>query len=366
VARVLLVSKPIVPPWNDSSKNLARDVADGLARHVPIALGDGSAGWRPARGSLEPVYRDAGRFAPGIDAQLRLLRRLLLGARADVWHFFFAPNAKSSTASRACAVLRRVATLQTVCSRPRDVSRAKRLLFADRTVVLSRATHTSWIDAGVDPARLAHIPPAVPELAVPSDDARSEARARFSLPADRPLVVFPGDLELGDGASRAIEAAARSPRVHLAMACRAKTPRAADAERSLRERARPFADRVSWIGETAGIHELLGAADVVLLPSTDLYAKMDLPLVLLEAMWLARAVIVAKDSPAAELADGAIAVDPSPEAIAAELDALAGDTDRRAALGARARRIARERYEPARMASAYEELYDSVLAEHSA
>jgi glycosyltransferase involved in cell wall biosynthesis len=366
MARVLLVSKPLVPPWNDSSKNLARDVASGLARHLPVALGDGSRAWVPPRGELEPVYRERGRFAPGLSAQLRVLGRLAFGARADLWHFFFAPNPKSSAAGRACAALRRTKTLQTVCSRPKDLSRARSLLFADLTVVLSRATLRDLREAGVPSERLAHVPPAVPPLAPLDAGERRAARETLGLPIDAPIVLFPGDLELGDGAGRVVEAFAgvRSEDALLVMACRPKTGGAQAAERALRERMRALgiAERAVWIGETPHIHALLGAADIVALPSTDLFAKMDLPLVLLEAMWLARPVVVAAGGPAAELADEGAAVAADEGALSATLGELLGDDAARAALGERARRAAEARYHPARMASEYETLYDRVLA----
>ena len=90
---------------------------------------------------------------------------------------------------------------------------------------------------------------AVPPLAVPNDEERRAARERLALPVDASLVVYPGDLELGDGAARAIDAvrAMRTGAV-LAMACRAKTARAKDAERELRARASPLGDRVRWLG----------------------------------------------------------------------------------------------------------------------
>ena len=35
MARILMVSKPVAPPWNDSSKNLVRDVAGHLRGTAP-------------------------------------------------------------------------------------------------------------------------------------------------------------------------------------------------------------------------------------------------------------------------------------------------------------------------------------------
>jgi glycosyltransferase involved in cell wall biosynthesis len=149
------------------------------------------------------------------------------------------------------------------------------------------------------------------------------------------------------------------------MACRPKTPDAKRAEEALRERIQALdrEKRTFWIGETTRIHDLLAAADVVALPSSDLHAKMDLPLVLLEAMWLARPVLVASASPAAELGDdgAALAVDPDPAALADALRSLIDDAERRAVLGERARKAAEARFHPARMAREYEALYDRVL-----
>ena len=192
-------------------------------------------------------------------------------------------------------------------------------------------------------------------------------REDLGLPLDAPLVLYPGDLELGDGAARIVEAfAAMGDRdARLVMACRPKTADAERAEVELRERARAhgITDRVTWIGETPRIHDLIAAADVVALPSTDSYAKMDLPLVLLEAMWLARPVVVASGAPAAELADGGGALAVEPGALAATLHRLLGDDAARDALGRTARKVANDRFTPDRMAAAYETLYDRLLEE---
>lgn len=357
MASVLLVSKPVVPPWNDSSKNLARDVAGGMRRHSPRVFSRPGAAWQPARGSIEVLGSGRTGFAPSIASRLGVLRYLALGPRADLWHFFFAPNRRTSGVAGALSRLRSIPTVHSICSRPRDLRNASRFLFADRNVVLSRSTEDALRDAGA--RGVVRIAPAVPPLAVPDEDARRRSRERFGLPRGAPLIVYPGDLEHGAGAQRIIDAHARGRRdAVLVMACRDKTPAARDAEAALRRRT---SARVHWVGETLDIHALLGAADVVALPSSDLFAKMDLPLVLIEAMWLERAVVVAEDSPAAELAAGVLAVAPAIDAIAEAIDGLLGDDGARAALGEEARRTAARRYHPRAMVDAYEALYDEVL-----
>ena len=368
MSRILLVSKPVAPPWNDSSKNLVRDLALGMARHEPVVMGRRGCAVELGRAVVEPLYpQSAGGFAPALADNARVLVRLLAGRREPLWHFFFAPNARTSAVARGAARLRRTATVQTVCSEPRTDADPLALLFADATVVLSRRTEQRLAGAGVPGGRLHRIPPAVPPLDVPSRAEQRRARVSFAVPEDVPLIVYPGDLELGGGARVAVDALAAMRRAdaRLVLACRRKTRAADDAERRLRERlhASGLDGRVGFAGETARIHALLGAADVVILPSASLWAKMDLPLVLLEAMSMERPVVVARGTAAEELAEGgaAVAVEPRSEPLAAELDRLLDDADTRSALGRAARAHVLGHHAPSEMARAYETLYDALL-----
>jgi glycosyltransferase involved in cell wall biosynthesis len=365
---ILLVSKPIAPPWTDGSKNLVRDLARAMTRHVPIVLGPKGGSFSLARGRVEPVY-GGGRegFALGSSGALRVAARLASGARADLWHFFFAPNRRSSAAARSLAKLRRTRTVQTAASAPQADEDLRSVLFGDRIVALSRRTERRFLEAGLTKARVRRIPPAVAPLEVADAAARARARALLGLPSSAPIVVFPGDLEHGRGASLTLDAFATLPRTldaMLVIASRQKTPRAAEAERSLRDRAERLGlgAAVRWIGETPHIHALLAAADVVALPAEDLVAKVDLPLVLIEAMWLGRPVVVAEGSSAADLAegDGAELCSLTPEAVGAAIGQLLDDAEHAQRRSEAGQRAALQRYHPDTMARAYEGLYDEL------
>ena len=162
---VLFVSKPVHPPWNDSSKNLVRDLATGLRRSRPIVMTRRGAPPPMDGVSTTAVYgAAAGGFSPALADNARVLGRLLFGARPSLWHFFFAPNRMSSRAGRFARTVRRVPVVHTVCSAPRRDVPLEAVLFADRTVVLSRRTERRFLEAGVPADRLARIAPAVPPL----------------------------------------------------------------------------------------------------------------------------------------------------------------------------------------------------------
>ncbi|MBX3247356.1 MAG: glycosyltransferase family 4 protein [Myxococcales bacterium] len=360
MATVLYVSKPVEPPWNDSSKNLVRDLATHLARHEALVL-TRRGGRAPAGLRSLATYGEGGGFAPALAEQGRVLARLVTERRADVWHFFFAPNPRSSSAARWMQRLRRRPTVHTVCSAPRPDARLDAVLFADRTVVLSRHTERRVEAAG---RAVTRIPPCVAAHAPLDDAARRSTRARLQLPEAEPLVLYPGDLEFGRGARTTLEAFARLPRgAHLVMACRRKTPAARQAEDELHALAARVAPaRVHWVGETPEILALVGAVDVVALPTETLYAKMDYPLVVLEAMAMARPVVVAEGTAAAELgAHGALVVPAEVEALTRALDDLLGDPSGARARGLSGRAAALSSFSPRAMAETYERLYDELV-----
>src|SRR5580698_6324295 len=123
--RVLFVSKPIAPPWNDGSKNLVRDVARNLTRARATVLTTEGAPSLGDRVAMDAIYTAPGRFAPGLGQNARVVRRLLAGDPHDVWHFVFAPNPASSTVARFASRTRRLMgwkgrVVQTIASAPRS------------------------------------------------------------------------------------------------------------------------------------------------------------------------------------------------------------------------------------------------------
>ena len=244
---------------------------------------------------------------------------------------------------------------------------AKRLLFADVTVALSRASYERFHQEGVPRSALRLIPPCVPLLAEPTPTQRAARRKKHGLSDSAPVWIYPGDLERGDGAEIALRGFAAWNRADavLLMACRRKTPQAAEAFRELDRQARRWgiASQVRWLGETPQIHELLGLSDFVVMVSRTAYAKMDYPLVALESMCLARPVLVGEGTPAAELAEGggAVAVHADGDALAEAIEHLSTDEASGLALGETGRARVASEFSPRKVAAAYERLYEEIL-----
>jgi glycosyltransferase involved in cell wall biosynthesis len=366
MTEVLFVSKSLVPPWNDSGKNLPRDLARALERYQPTVMVGGESPRELGRAAFARVYTGGVAFAPAVADQARVFAHLLASRTAPLWHFFFAPNPRSCVAGKLATRLRRKRSLHTIASAPRDPGAIVPLLFADMNVVLSRHTERRFLEAGLAASRLRRIAPAIEPLTPRSRTEQQALRRALELPESAPIVMYPGDLEFGEGAHLMLAFARRTRAPLVLLACRAKTERARSVEQALRREveASGMSTRVRFVGETARIHDYLAVSDVVALPSSDLYAKMDYPLVLLEAMSLARPVVVASGSAAEELCEGggALALAPDADALTDGLSRLLDDEHAREQLGEAARGTVCERYLPTNMARAYERAYDELLS----
>ena len=369
---ILMVSKPISPPWTDSSKNLVRDLVlhgERFQYRVLTTRGQRLGG---AQVTSEPIYNDAGRYTPALVQNIRVMGRLLARDTTALTHFFFAPNPRTCQAARLSLRLRPRKTLQTVCSIPLSFEQPEQLLFADRVVVLSRHTRDQFIAQGVLPRRLVRIPPGIRLPAFPSSERRLAAKRNLGLPEDRPVIIFPGDLQFSRAARTVAQAVPlmRDLSPMVIFACRPKQEASLLEERRLRSELAHagVASLVRHLGEVPDMLELLRACDLCLLPAESLYAKMDYPLVLLEALALGVPMVVADVPPLSELLDDPVglAVPPGQPAALAQAcrTLLESSPEARDALIHRCREVACQRHDIAAVSRRHEQMYQDLLVEN--
>lgn len=369
--RVLFVSKPIAPPWNDGSKNLVRDVARNLtrARATVLTTADGpSIGEHVA---LDRIYTAPGRFAPGLAQNARVVRRLLTGDAHDVWHFVFAPNPASSTMARVASRARRLAgwkgrVVQTIASAPRSFDGVGQWIFGDAVVVVSEWMRGRLLGAGVE-RDVRVIQPCAEAPRPPSDEAKRDVRRKLDL-GTAPVVLYPGDYEVSRGAgtvARAVGAIEKSvPGCVVVFACRAKTPKSHHARAAVESdlRAAGLLDRTRHAGEVDDMAALLASSSVVAFPVDDLYGKVDVPLVLIEALALGVPVVAARGGPLEALTSARF-VDPEDDAaLAAEVTRFLLEPTAARDAAARGASLFTARFHPRAVAAAYDDLYAELLA----
>ena len=318
--------------------------------------------------ALDRVYRGG-----GLSRAARMLGRVVTGGGSAVHHYFFAPHPKAVHVVRGASLLARRPTIHTIPSAPAPELNPALLLFADRTVVMSESTALLFASAGAPTPHVIRPGTSIPE----QEGDRGAARDRLAHRdpelhwGEDPVLLYPGDLSFSDGAITFIEAAGRvikeRPEARFALACRAKTPHAAQVLEQVKRRAAQLgiSDRVHLLGVVPDMQTLLAAVDLVVMPVDTLYAKIDVPLVLLEAMALGMPAVVSDLPPLAELpvlGEGVLEVPRSdPRALGERLCALLATPAALPGLGRSARRLVIDHFDASAMTEQYERLYREVL-----
>jgi phosphatidylinositol alpha-1,6-mannosyltransferase len=240
------------------------------------------------------------------------------------------------------------------------------LIFGDIAVAQSAWTKQKFEEAfaaeGTKAPPLFVIPPPAPTISRPPRSALLGARKRFGCDESQPLFLYPGDLEVSRGAETVVSLAARlsesMPDARIVIAYRDKTPRAKERAAELARDA--DSDVVRFECNVPDIHALVAASTAILFPVDDLYGKVDLPIVLLEAMGMGTPVLALNDGPLASL-HGARLLPDEPDAWLAAMAAMAGDPGAREAQIEAGRRAISEHYDPRLVAESYAKLYEQLL-----
>ncbi|HET9954733.1 MAG TPA: glycosyltransferase family 4 protein [Polyangiaceae bacterium] len=358
----------MAPPFHDGAKCLVRDVATHLRAVEPCVLSTRTAPpmWSRIDGSRVasvPVYSDAGAYTPLLAQNFRAALWVLLASRADVWHFVFAPNPRTSTVGRVLSRARRVPVVQTIASGPRHFEDVQSLLFGDVVVAQSE-----WMRQRVrDSAAAARAPlpdvrvilPPVSMAITRSEEQREKARAELGLNGDAPWFVYPGDLETSSGAEVSAQIAERIgaalPGAVIVFAFRRKTARALEIANALRSRLPSGCAR--FVDSTPDVLSLITASHGVIFPVDDLYGKVDLPIVLLEAMVLGVPVVTLAAGPLVELRGATQVQGLDPERWIAALQSLVSECDRAARCVREQREFVRNSASAEHVAAQYESVY---------
>lgn len=301
--KVLLATRPIVPPWDEASKNFAYFLGKTVAGHELTLLGtrDALLPELPETVTLAPVYRSA-HF--GLREKADLFRYLRAKRSAfDITHYLFTPTKLNIGVIRALARPTTGKTIQTVATLRTDLYSQKTLrslLFADRITVYTDATKAKLESMGV--TNVERIYPGIDLVRYQPRPKHQSVLDTYGLSADDFLVVYPGEYTrlgatdwLVETLIRHFTGAVAEPFVFL-FACRIKNEADRVKREEVRERFRAAGclDRIRFDegDATSDMAAVYNTADIVAFPVGDLKGKFDVPLIIIEAYASAKPVIL--------------------------------------------------------------------------
>ncbi len=324
--------------------------------------------WERARAAQIKCHPLAIRNSLDVSAAIRL-RAILKRERYDVIHFHtsrahaMAPWTRGF--ARALIVTRRMDYRPNRLFAPLLFNRA-----VDRVVAISRAVADSLAEAGVDRSRIVTVPSGVDcdRFHPPSPEQRAHERASLGIQPEEIVIGAVGMLEPRKGHRYLIDAisALAAPGSAARNGGRLRCIIAGDG--SLRdELARQIVEagcssRVTMLGQTDDVREVLWASDLFAMPSV----KEGLGVAVLEAMAVGLPAIASSVGGLGEVVEHdrtGILIEPArPDQLASAIARLADSSQLRSAMGAAARARAEVEYSMNAMAERTMALYRGILA----
>jgi glycosyltransferase involved in cell wall biosynthesis len=309
--RILLLTRPICPPWDEGSKNfaytLAKHASDFEIHLLTCSRKQGSTSI-DSRLNLENVICHDIYSSPKWDwlqkmrAYIFLLKEFFLndGDNFDILHSFFTPTKLNVFALKLCLKKKKIKTIQTLATLRDDIydeEKLKKIIHADFIITYSDYAKEKLEKIGFDNVK--RIYPGIDTNLYSPAPKNPELMKKFETDDDDFVINYTGEyVRLGDmddivGAFTDLVRENKKFKLHLAV--RVKNAKDAAKKREIIKRFKKenILDRVAFIDDGSyTMEKIYNLSDISIFPARTMAGKFDIPLAVVEAMACGKPVIV--------------------------------------------------------------------------
>lgn len=374
--QILMVTRPICPPWDEASKNFAFELSQNIeGQHFHLLTCGKLKNLKPQT-TVHPIYSSPA-LRMSWKEKLRLLAFLLkLPENIDALHFLFTPSPLTTFIVK-CVILpkaarnKKIKTIQTVATldfKRINCKNVREYLFADFIVTHSEYSQAFLREKGLVNARV--IRPGI-DLAKFRKAAPDEAlKQELGIdPHDRVLLYTGEYVRLG-ATDRIVEAlpeiVRKVPNVKLIFAMRIKSDADIQKRTEVKQKIKAMGlqANVIYLETFSDMAKLYNIADVFLFPVSNMSGKFDIALTVLEAMASSLPVVMSDIQPlkeACQIPDCARKdTFDDPKKLAASVVEVLQNEDLANKLGTNARANVEQHFNIIDRANDYEKLYQEI------
>lgn len=367
---VLLVTRPLCPPWDEASKNFAYFLAKTLSGFNVSILTHGKLDGLPDSVSQKQIY-GSGRF--DLKAKIRLFVSLF-GFRGsyDITHYLFTPTKLNSSIIRNFLRPSRGKTIQTVATLREDLyseDDLKKMLFADRIITYADQPKRRLEEMGF--AGVERIYPGIDLDHFRPAPKNPELLKRFGFTKDDFIVSYVGEYARLGATDMLADAMIKYHREHpdspvrffwaLRLKNEADVAKKNEVMGKFKEAGLGNLFHCSdTFGDLPGLYNL---ADIVAFPVGDMKGKFDIPLVVIEAYACAKPVILSDIPLFREFSDDSISVTiprGDGDAFLAAVERFDNDRTLAKMMGLAARAYAEKEFDLKQTAKQYAAVYENL------
>lgn len=367
--KILLVTRPICPPWDEASKNFAYFLAKNVQGFEVGLLTNGIISDLPGSVIQKPVYTSG---ASNFWQKMRLVMSLReLRQEFDVFHFLFTPTKLNTFLINFFAGVKKIKTIQTIATLREDLysdEEIKKLMFGDLIITYSDYAKNKLNKLGFENAQ--RIYPGIDLEQYRKTEKDEKLMKENNLSKEDFVINFTGEYTRLGAIDLVVDSfiniAKIIPEAKLSLAVRIKNEKDAEKKKEVIEKLKEnnVLEKVSFFDNgTYKMPEVYNLCDVSLFPVQNMKGKFDVPLAVIEAMACEKPVIIS-DLPILQEftnAENSVRIKTGDQkALEEAIIDLYNNPEKRREIGKSARKFVEENFDIREVAKKYEKIYEQI------
>ncbi|MDO8529377.1 MAG: glycosyltransferase family 4 protein [bacterium] len=367
--KVLLVTRPICPPWDEASKNFAYYLAQNIKNFEVSLLTNRILPGLPENIHQKPIYTSSG-FS--YFQKLRLIKHLRkMRNDFDIIHYLFTPTKQNSFLIKKFAQSKRAKSIQTIATLREDLfsdADLKSTLFADLIITYSEYSKNKLEALGFENVK--RIYPGIDTTLYSPAPKNPEFMKKNKISPNDFVINFAGEYTrlgaIDDVIDSFVEVSRRIPEVKLSLAVRIKNEKDAQKKKEVMEKLKQnnILNKVFFHDKESGgeykMPDIYNLCDVSLFPARDMNGKFDVPLAVIEAMSCEKPVIISDLPILQEFANEQNSVTIKAgdiEKLSEKILDIYNNKEKYAEIGRNAGKFVEQNFDIRKVAEKYEEVY---------
>ena len=370
--KILLVTRPIAPPWDEASKNFAFTLAKDLGSNENLELHlmtNGVVDELPNGVVQEHVYTHSQNDF-GFSQKIRsLIFQLWSRSQFDIAHYFFTPTKLNSWVIKSFIKNKATKTIQTIATLREDIfsdEEIRELMFGDLIITYSDYAARKLNSLGFH--NVERVYPGIDLEKYSPREKNAELLNIFGFSNQDFIINFTGEYTrlgaIDNVVDSFIEISQKIPSAKLSLAVRVKNEKDAAKKKEMVEKLKKnnILDKISFhdkdsVGlEKFNMADTYNLCDISIFPVQNMYGKFDIPLAVVEAMACKKPVIISDLPILQELANDQNAIIIEKDNVQKLTDAILDlyqNPEQSQALGQSGRKFCEENFDIKKVAAKY-------------
>ncbi len=369
--KILLITRPIAPPWDEASKNFAFYLAKKVDSFEFSMLTPGKVDTLPVKINQIPIYTE-NHLNLSWNQRLRMLKLAPMIKNFDIVHFMLTPNKLNAFAFKTFLTSPKTKSVQTIATLREDLfsdNDFKKIIFADLVITYSDYAKNKLEKIGLK--NVSRIYPGIDIQLFTPAPKNLHTMELFNVGQDDFVIAYPGEYtRLGatdDIVAMLPELFTKIPNAKFIFANRIKNEKDANKKNEIIEilTASGISDRIIFTDTFADMPKIYNLSDVVIFPVRNMQGKFDVPLAVIEAMACEKPVVVSNLPILKEFtcAKNSVVIDPeNKNQLINTIVGLFENKKECAKIGKAARQYVVENFDINSVAKQYERAYRDLLS----